>query len=184
MYLTGKRKYYVFTCVVVLLVLGASLFSKPETSKPIEEKTVAYGKNEDFVFEIVYKPDTAETVLVKDGLEVEVLSKLKQDIQEALTLPKETGVGDITLNPQVSENAWDSDLVSSVEYVNKLEKEGFKVTQEVGTSQYVELILSKGKERKRVIILRSLLIVADLGQDAKVPDVLSIVDKYKYQGGK
>lgn len=184
MFRTGKRKYILFTVFVVILLLVLSLFSNPvEKEKGSEVTVVLDSVTSKGNYSIVYNHDTGQTVLAKDGVEVKILSNFYQEIEGVLQLPEVTNTEDITLKESVTENAWESDLVSSVSYINKLEEEGFTIKQRIGTSHYVDLVLTKEDSVKRVIILRNLILVSDMESDSKLPDVEEVIKKYENAGG-
>lgn len=125
-----------------------------------------------------------KTWLYKNDEEIELLSVVPHQAKSVLTLPKTKGVFDIvSLKKPSSELTWESTLKESKTYLNFLEKEGYKPIRELYTSSYIEFIFKKEGSKKRVIVLDNSIMVGELKENVKLPDLESYISKYKTLGG-
>lgn len=131
-------------------------------------------------YEVRYYPEAYETVLVKNGERVELLSKLPRNPSSFLILPDVMDAYDLVGDRQpVYALTWEASLEESAMYLKYLEKKGFKVLREVYTPNFIEKIGILNEKRQRIIIFRNIIMVGELKDGAVLPDISSYLINYR-----
>lgn len=184
----SRKKLWLLLCTllvisgVVLLIVFTSGGLKNQNST--RSTTEFIGIEEGKTFEVIIDNDERNTWLYVDGVKEELLTAIPFQAKPVLTLPKAEDAVDLEETEPTSILTWESPLQDSSNYINYLEKEGFTTIREVATPDYIELVLSKKDERKRVLIMENTLMIGGLDKQAQLTPLEEYLEKYRKIGGQ
>lgn len=178
------RKYRWLILVLILVVIGVVaffMFDFDEKSKNSTQFTTEFiFKGEGKPVEIRVNNSTKETILYVGNKAEQTLSFVPRKADEVIVLPETDKKVDIVeLREPVSELTWDSTLEESASYLNFLDSEGYDAIREAHTSSYIEIVLEKRSQRKRLIIFNNMIMVGDLSSKAKLPELKDYMQEYQ-----
>ena len=184
--LASKKRITLTAGLVLVVVLGvvSTLLLFPskgveEQVEPTGEKIFTFTSNDTSAYILVDSSDR-RTFLYEGTKPAELLSTIPRTPEPVLTLPDVKGELDIlAMKEPTSEYTWESELSESAQYLNFLTKEGYTSVRDVHTSQYIEKIMEKGGNQKRIVIFNHIIMVGDLYDTAELPTLADYLKKYK-----
>lgn len=181
-YNLSKRVKGVYLSILGLAVLAFTfslLVGGSAIQKATAYETVWHYESSEEEAEIRYYDDLEVVILLKDGKE-EVLSPYKTKVSPIMELP-DTSVSEdkITSKDPISTLTWNTTPMKSQMYVNHLLSKGYKTRLTVKTSDWSEYIMDSDTSTKRLLIFRNIIMIGDMGRDAKLPSVESYIKKYR-----
>jgi hypothetical protein len=162
--------------LIVGLTPSEDLSESPEL---IGEKVFTFNSKDTSAYILVNSSDR-RTYLYDGDKPAQLLSTIPRTPEPILSLPDVKGDMDITvMKDPTSEYTWESDISESVQYLNFLTKSGYTSVRDVHTSQYIEKIMEKGGNQKRIVIFNHIIMVGDLYDTAELPSLADYLKKYK-----
>lgn len=166
--------------VLASLVLIFTLLGKNNTlssDSPYELEVVF--KDPEHLYEVrIYEEGT---YLYIDEERDSLLSLIPTKVNPLLMLPEVSGSYDVRLEKEESDFTWNCSLENSAKFLNYLEEQGYRYIIEGHTSQFIEKYLYKDSKILRVLIFSKQIMVGELNEGAKLPQVK---DYIKYDIGR
>lgn len=159
------------TVIIVILSLVFLLVFSPKDTKigvvEVRVRDVRY-LDED-VIELINEGEKYSNIY-KNGEKVEVKNTIPSK-GKAMELPNIKGTLDIEKKEKVKELTYEASLEESAKYINFLIKEGYSILRESYTPEYIEIYMTKGVLGRRIIILNNIIMVGELADGWKLPDI-------------
>ena len=84
------------------------------------------------------------------------------DTSELMVLNESIDKNNITLKDRYTNDTYEASLDESSAHVKYLQSAGYKITRQVNTKDFIDMLLSKGKDVKRVVIYNDKIIVCSI----------------------
>ena len=100
---------------------------------------------------------------VKDNKIInEIQNSSVYDTAEIIRLNEDVDKANITLKDRYTNDTYDATLEESSAHIKYLQNNGYNIIRQVNTQDFIDILLSKGSDTKRVIIYPDKLVVSSI----------------------
>lgn len=92
----------------------------------------------------------------------EIQSSSVYDTVELMRLNEDVDKANITLKDRYTNDTYDATLDESSAHIKYLQSNGYNIIRQVNTQDFIDILLSKGSDTKRVIIYSDKLVVSSI----------------------
>lgn len=179
-------KYFIFIVFLIICII---------LTLSITKKNVVEGKNytseilislkngeENKEYEIIVNNRNKATIFRENEIE-EVIYTFPREGKPRIPFPdinEIEGENVIERKDTIVNYTYNISYGDGCKYVKYLINEGYSIEMYVSTSQYLEIYLLKDNRYKRLVLFTDSLMVCDLMESAKLPDVWEYLKSYNY----